>query len=209
MAQLFANAARAPLFTGVNGTATQIEVLQDGGLFPTVAAPDWFRGVLQDENGIEVVRVTAHAAGSNIFTIERGQEGTTARPFAAGSAFGLRMTAADLQGFLAQAATLTSDVATLTSDVATLTSDVATLTTSKADANTVVTLTGNQTIAGTKTFSSPTVAAGFYNSGAFYKNASIVSTNTTIPSGENWMSVGPVEIASGTAVTVDGEWVIV
>ena len=195
MAQLFANAARAPLFNGVNGTATQIEVLQDGGLFPTVAAPDWFRGVLQDENGIEVVRVTAHAAGSNIFTVERGQEGTTARPFAAGSAFGLRMTAADLQGFLAQAATLTSDVATLT--------------TSKADANTAVTLTGNQTIAGTKTFSSPTVAAGFYNSGAFYKNASIVSADTTIPSGENWMSVGPVEIASGTVVTVDGEWVIV
>lgn len=175
MAQLFANAARAPLFSPIDGTATTLEVLQDGGLFPAVVAPDWFRAVLQDADGIEVMRVTAHGAGSNIFTVERGQEGTIARAFAAGSTFGLRMTAGDLQNFLSVAANMVS----LTGDqtvagVKTFAEQIIGAT------STQVSLTGNQTIAGVKTFSSsPLVPDGATANSA----ASVGQVSAAMPAG--------------------------
>jgi hypothetical protein len=58
---------------------------------------DWFKAVLQDANGIEIVYVSTHTSGSTTFSdVLRGQEGTTARAFAAGSVFGIRITAADI-----------------------------------------------------------------------------------------------------------------
>lgn len=99
MGQLFADAARAYLSAGINNTDTTISIAAGGALFPVANGTDWFKAVLQDANGIEIVYVTAHTSASTSFTVTRGQEGTTARSFAAGSVFGLRVTAADTAAF--------------------------------------------------------------------------------------------------------------
>ena len=95
MAQKFANAARGFLSAGIIDTDTTISISSGGSLFPVANGTDWFRAVLQDETGIEVVQVTGHTSGADTFTVVRAQEGTTARSFALGSVFGLRVTAAD------------------------------------------------------------------------------------------------------------------
>lgn len=96
MTQLYANAARGYLAADIAAGATTITLAALGALFPTVASPNWFKAVLQDSTGIEIVYCTAHAGSSNTFTLARGQEGTTARAFAAGSVFGQRLTALDM-----------------------------------------------------------------------------------------------------------------
>jgi len=54
-------------------------------------------------------------------------------------------------------------------------------------------------------------SASYDNTGVFYYNAQTVTTNTTIASTENALSVGPITIANGVTVTVNagGAWSIV
>lgn len=96
MTQLFSDAARGYLATAIGSGDATITLRGLGNLFKTVVAPDMFKAVLQDANGMEIVYCTAHADSSNTFTLARGQEGTTARAFAAGSVFGQRLTALDM-----------------------------------------------------------------------------------------------------------------
>ena len=96
MAQKFANAARAVLASGIISSDTTITIVSGGSLFPEIVSPDFARAVLQDGSGIEIVLITAHTASADSFTVTRAQEGTTARSFAAGSVFGIRVTAADM-----------------------------------------------------------------------------------------------------------------
>ena len=102
MTQKFANAARAYLASSISDSATTVTIDGGGSLFPAITSPEFSRAVLQDANGIEVVLITAHTANSDSFTVTRAQEGTTARSFAANSVFGLRMTAADGDTFVAK-----------------------------------------------------------------------------------------------------------
>ena len=109
MGQLFADAARAYLSAGINNTDTTISIAAGGALFPVANGTDWFKAVLQDSSGIEIVYVTAHTSGTNTFTVTRGQEGTTARSFASGAVFGVRVTSADMAGFAAKLSDAPSD----------------------------------------------------------------------------------------------------
>lgn len=105
MAQKFANAARAALSAGIAAGDTTL-TLDDGADFPeatvgtgALSSGDWFKVVLQDTSGIEICYVRTHAVATTPNTLSnvmRGQEGTTARAFSAGSVVGLRMTAADI-----------------------------------------------------------------------------------------------------------------
>lgn len=113
MAQLFKNAARSPLMASILAADTSLTVdaaLAD--LFPVAntgtsavgtGGLDYFKAVLQDTAGnIEIVYVRTRALGVATFTnVQRGQEGTTARNYAAGSIVGLRLTAADHENSLA------------------------------------------------------------------------------------------------------------
>jgi hypothetical protein len=108
MTQKFANAARAYLASSISDSATTVTIDGGGSLFPAITSPEFSRAVLQDATGIEVVLITAHTANSTSFTVTRGQEGTTARSFATGSVFGLRMTAADGDTFVAKQNALVS-----------------------------------------------------------------------------------------------------
>ena len=109
MAQLFADAARAYLSAGIASGDTTISISSGGALFPVANGIDWFKAVLQDASGIEIVYVTAHTSGASSFTVTRGQEGTTARSFAAGSVFGIRVTSADMVGFAGKLSDAPSD----------------------------------------------------------------------------------------------------
>lgn len=96
-----ANNAYGYLAVSIDNLATIITLnAGQGTRFPTVAItdspPTWFWGTLVDSsNNIEVFKCTVHTVGSDAFgTIIRGQDGTTARAFAAGSLVELRPTAA-------------------------------------------------------------------------------------------------------------------
>ena len=108
MPQLFTNNACALLASGITDTATSLTVeAAKADLFPTAnvgtgAVPsvnNWFKATLQDAMGnVEIIYVRTRNAGSGVMSdVLRGQEGTIAKAFTAGSVVGVRITAADAQ----------------------------------------------------------------------------------------------------------------
>jgi hypothetical protein len=108
MPQLFTNNARSTLVGTISNSATSLTVQSSAAdLFPVAdvgsgslpSTDDWFKATLQDVSGnVEIIYVRTRNSGSAVFSnILRGQEGTTAREFVAGSVIGLRVTASDIQ----------------------------------------------------------------------------------------------------------------
>lgn len=106
MPQKFADAARALLSAGITSSDTSISIASGGSLFPVAdtgasaitasTTTDWFKAVLQAEDGFEIVTVRTHTSGATSFTnVLRGQDGTTARAFATGDVIGIRPLSAD------------------------------------------------------------------------------------------------------------------
>lgn len=120
MTQLFKNAARSALAAPIAAADTSLTVgITEADLFPAATTgtdpvgtvgKDWFKVVLEDVNhNIEIVYVRTRTLGSAIMSnLLRGQEGTTAISFAAGSVVGLRLTASDLQDAIDLAASATT-----------------------------------------------------------------------------------------------------
>lgn len=121
MGQKFANNARALLASGIGAADTSLTVeAPKADLFPVAnvgaaALPsvnDWFKCTLENTSGqCEIIYVRTRPSGNALFTnVMRGQEGTTARVYAAGDVIGLRMTALDVEtviGFLSANNTFT------------------------------------------------------------------------------------------------------
>lgn len=101
-----ANNATSVLAGSIDGAATSFSVTAgNGAKFPTLGAGDWFPLTIVDANGnYEIVRCTARA--TDLLTIQRAQEGTTAASFSAGDRVDLRLTAAALGEFLLSTAGL-------------------------------------------------------------------------------------------------------
>jgi hypothetical protein len=108
MPQQFSNNARSTLTSTITDSATSLTIQTAAAdLFPVAnvgsgsipSANDWFKATLQDVSGnVEIIYVRTRTVTSPVFSdILRGQEGTTARSFTAGSVVGLRVTAADIQ----------------------------------------------------------------------------------------------------------------
>ena len=89
------NNATAQLASGITSGALTLTVASgQGARFPTLTAGDHFKATLMDvANLIEIIKVTARAA--DVFTIERAQEGTTAKAYIAGDRVELRWTASE------------------------------------------------------------------------------------------------------------------
>ncbi len=106
----FSNNAISTLASGINNSATSITVASgDGSKFPSLTGSEYFRATLIDaSNNLEIVKVTARS--SDVLTVTRAQESTTARAFATGDRIELRITA---QSLLDAATTLTSLAADL------------------------------------------------------------------------------------------------
>lgn len=96
MPVLFSNYASAPLASSISSSATSITVTSgQGALFPAVPAGSVVYATLTDSsNNLEIVKVTARS--TDVFTVVRAQEGTTARAYAAADKLELRVTAAGL-----------------------------------------------------------------------------------------------------------------
>lgn len=158
----FTNNASATLAASINASATTIVLSSGfGAFFPTIAGGNFFYGTLFDSsNNLEIVKVTARSGDT--LTVQRGQDGSTAQSFNAGSGFALRLVAANLDNFvqLDGAQTITG-YKTFSSGIAaggsgftgSLTGNVTGNVSGNAGTVTNgVYVVGDQTIAGTKTF---------------------------------------------------------
>lgn len=92
----FANSAFATLAAGINSSATSITLTTgQGARFPSLGAGDYFYATLIDaSNNLEIVKCTARS--TDVLTVTRAQEGTTARSFSTGDRIELRITAAGI-----------------------------------------------------------------------------------------------------------------
>lgn len=92
----FANSAFATLAAGINSSVTSITLTTgQGARFPSLSAGDYFFATLIDaSNNLEIVKCTARS--TDVLTVTRGQESTTARAFSAGDRIELRITAQGL-----------------------------------------------------------------------------------------------------------------
>ena len=84
---------------GLSDVDTTVNVTGgDGALFPNPTSPDYFMATLVDSSGNrEIVKVTARS--TDTLTIDRAEEGTSARAFAQGSIISHRLTAGVLDEF--------------------------------------------------------------------------------------------------------------
>jgi hypothetical protein len=87
------NNANATLAAGINSSATSITLTSgQGARFPTLTASDYFYATLIDtSNNLEIVKCTARS--TDVLTVVRGQESTTARAYVTGDRIEIRLTA--------------------------------------------------------------------------------------------------------------------
>ena len=87
------NNAFGTLATGINSSATSITLTSgQGARFPTLSAGDYFYATLIDtSNNLEIVKCTARS--TDVLTVVRAQENTTARSYSTGDRVEIRITA--------------------------------------------------------------------------------------------------------------------
>jgi ribosomal protein L18 len=99
MPVLYTNNASTTLGSSLLIDATSLTVASgSGALFPVTTTGYFYASIVNASNQIEFVKVTARS--SDVFTIVRGQNGSTARAYAAGDKVELRLIAAALENFL-------------------------------------------------------------------------------------------------------------
>jgi phage-related tail fiber protein len=105
-----ANNAFATLASGITSSATSITVASgQGARFPTLGAGDYFYATLiNTSNQLEIVKCTARSA--DVLTVERAQEGTTARAYDVGDRIEIRITAATFEDATATPTSVTDGI---------------------------------------------------------------------------------------------------
>jgi hypothetical protein len=88
-----ANNAFGTLAAGINSSATSITLTTgQGARFPSLGAGDYFYATLIDtSNNLEIVKCTARS--TDVLTVVRAQESTTARAYSTGDRIEIRITA--------------------------------------------------------------------------------------------------------------------
>lgn len=106
MTQKFPNNARSRLVGSLSAGATSFTVeAPTADLFPVANTTDWltkldwFKATLEKSTGeVEIVHVGVRNSGSGLFSnVLRGQDGTTALSFDAGTTVGVRLTGQDIE----------------------------------------------------------------------------------------------------------------
>ena len=97
MAIQFANNAYSTLASGITNSATSITLTTgEGARFPTLTGVHYFLATLIDaSNNLEIVKCTSRS--TDVLTVVRAQESTTARAYATGDRIELRITAGVLE----------------------------------------------------------------------------------------------------------------
>jgi len=107
---LIKNNAYGFLAVAISATDTGLQLQTgNGGSFPAVGSGEYFYATLQSTSGaLEIVKVVGRA--SDVLTVVRAQEGTSALSFAAGSRIELRVTAQSVKDLAAQFDSYTQQV---------------------------------------------------------------------------------------------------
>jgi hypothetical protein len=185
---LFSNNASGALASSITTSSTTITLTTGAGAqFPAITGSNYFYATLTDSsNNLEIVKVTARA--SDVLTVVRAQEGTTARAYAAADKLELRVTAAVMNALPQLAADQTfSGVNTFSTPLAV---------TSGGTGTTTATGSGALVLATSPTLVTP--ALGTPASGTL--------TNCTFPTlNQNTTGTsGGIAVAAGWAVTPTG-----
>jgi len=209
----YTNNASTTLASSITNSATSLTVVTGAGaLFPTLTGSDYFYCTLEDSAATtrEIVKVTARS--SDTFTIVRGQDGTTGTAFNAGDKVQLRLVRAALDNLpkLDEANAFTGRQ---THSVGTVEGP---WTTAGRPSSPTAGLTGfNSTLGKIETYNGTAWvlsggATGGNGDDVFYENSTTVTANYTLSTGKNAMSVGPITVNSGIAVTVPSgaRWVV-
>lgn len=101
MAQKYVNNGFSTLASAIGTGDVSITVSPGhGDRWPVIAAPHYCFTTLEDALGnIEIVKVTARPSGSDVLTVTRAQQGTTARAYSIGDLVELRVTMVELTAF--------------------------------------------------------------------------------------------------------------
>jgi len=230
MGMKFSNNASTTLQLILSSSATTLTVASGtGGLFPSVSGSNYFYATLTNaSNAIEIVKVTN--TSGDVFTIVRGQDGTSANSWNSGDKLELRVVAANLNDLpkLDEANTFSGN-----NTFSGTNTFSASNTFSAVQNMSVGSVGGPWTTAGRPT--SPATGQSGYNStlgkvetwngsawvssgGAtggggddvFYENSLVVTSNYTLSTNKNAHSVGPITIQSGKSVTIPSgqRWVV-
>ena len=189
MVALFTNNGFSTLASGIGTGDTSITVdTGDGALFPSPSGSDYFYATLIDTaNNLEIVKCTSRS--SDVLTVTRAQEGTTATAYSSGDRIELRITAAGLtdvvdQAEAAQTAAETAQTAAETAQTAAETAQTAAETAQTnaetAEANAVA---AANTIGFKYTFSSTTTMADPGTGLIRFDNATVASVTNIAISG--------------------------
>ena len=113
----FANNAVSTLASSISDSATSITVASgEGALFPSLTGSEYFFITLIDaSNNLEIAKCTARS--SDVLTVTRAQESTTARAFSSGDRIELRITAQSLLDVSTQISALGSDLGLNSNDI--------------------------------------------------------------------------------------------
>ena len=151
----FANNASTNITHALTADATSVSVTPGtGDLFPSlVEGKDYFYATLAGNNGLEIVKVTKRVLDT--MTVERAQDGTPALVFNRGDLFELRIVAADFEDTFSHVETMLEDtvdqVDSRLEDNITQVNSIVEDSIEALDTS-VVHKTGEETIAGKKTF---------------------------------------------------------
>lgn len=102
MAILYNNNAYSTLAVAIttSGQTSVTVATGHGDRFPIVASPDVAYVTLENTSGTrEIIKITARASTSDVLTVARGQEGTTATTWSIGDIVEQRITAGELTAF--------------------------------------------------------------------------------------------------------------
>lgn len=187
MPVLFTNNASATLAASITNSATSITVTTgQGALFPTLSGANYFYATLTNSsNTLEIVKVTSRV--SDVLTVVRGQEGTTATAYNASDKIELRATAAGLTNMAQLDAAQTFTGANTFSGTTTFSGTAAITGTLSSSSGTISgTWAGSPTFSGAVTFSN-TISGSISGNAATATNASNTSSiSNAVGSAYTW-----------------------
>lgn len=192
----FTNFARSTLSIGAASGATSLTLAAGTGVrFPSLGVGEYFYLTLENSSLVrEIVKVTARA--TDVLTVVRAQDNTTAQTWNAGDIAALRLNAAAIAASLASAVLYTTATGSAVVPVGT---------TAQRD---------SPASAGYFRFNSTTGGFEGYNGaswggvggaqagGVLYENSTTLTSNYTLTTGKNAMMVGPLTINSGVSLTI-------
>ena len=217
MVMKFTNNAASTLASSILSSATSLTVVTgQGALFPSLGAGDYFYCTLANTAGtVEIVKVTARA--TDVFTIVRAQDNTTAANWSLGDKVELRLVAASLNDIPKL------DEANTFSGANTFSANISFTSTGAVQVSkgTTAQQPGSPTSGMLRFNTTLTQFEGYDGSvwggiggaqagGVIQVNKTTASVSYTIPSGSNGLTVGPVTLGSGVAITVASgqRWIV-